>query len=73
MLLFHHDPLHTDGELDLLHRDASERWLALGRSPGELAMAVEGSEIELRPDGASYASDVSPRRRGMTSPASSST
>jgi phosphoribosyl 1,2-cyclic phosphodiesterase len=52
VLLFHHDPLHTDGELDLLHRRARERWLALDGPPGELAMAMEGSEIELRADGA---------------------
>jgi hypothetical protein len=55
VLLFHHDPLHTDDELDLLHRRAGERWLGFGRPAGELAMAVEGSEIELRADGASYA------------------
>jgi phosphoribosyl 1,2-cyclic phosphodiesterase len=55
VLLFHHDPLHTDGELDLLHRRARERWLALGGPAGELAMAIEGSEIELRADGARHA------------------
>jgi phosphoribosyl 1,2-cyclic phosphodiesterase len=55
VLLFHHDPLHTDDELDLLHRRARERWLALGGPPGELAMAIEGSEIELRADRAGYA------------------
>jgi phosphoribosyl 1,2-cyclic phosphodiesterase len=47
VMLFHHDPLHTDGELDLLHRGARERWEALGGAPRELAMAVEGSQIEL--------------------------
>jgi phosphoribosyl 1,2-cyclic phosphodiesterase len=55
VLLFHHDPLHTDDELDLLHRRAGERWLALGGPTGELAMAIEGSEVELRADGARYA------------------
>jgi phosphoribosyl 1,2-cyclic phosphodiesterase len=54
VLLFHHDPLHTDDELDLLHRRAGEHWLALGAPTGELAMATEGSEIELRADGPSY-------------------
>jgi phosphoribosyl 1,2-cyclic phosphodiesterase len=55
VLLFHHDPLHTDGELDLLHRRAAERWLELGGPSGDLAMAIEGSEIELRADGAKTA------------------
>jgi phosphoribosyl 1,2-cyclic phosphodiesterase len=54
VLLFHHDPLHTDDELDLLHGRARERWLALGGPPGELAMAIEGLEIELQADGARY-------------------
>jgi phosphoribosyl 1,2-cyclic phosphodiesterase len=48
VLLFHHDPLHADGQLDLLHRRAGEDWQGLGGSPGALAMAVEGTEIELR-------------------------
>ena len=42
VLLFHHDPLHSDVELDLIHRRADEHWLALGGPPGELAMAIEG-------------------------------
>jgi phosphoribosyl 1,2-cyclic phosphodiesterase len=60
VLLFHHDPLHTDGELDLLHRLAGERWRALGGAPRELAMAVEGSELELPGAGARQASDGGP-------------
>ncbi len=52
VLLFHHDPLHTDGELDVLQRRAGEDWQGLGGSPGALAMAVEGAEIELSSDGA---------------------
>jgi phosphoribosyl 1,2-cyclic phosphodiesterase len=52
VLLFHHDPLHTDDELDLIHRRAGEHWLALDGLPGELAMAIEGFEVELRANGA---------------------
>jgi phosphoribosyl 1,2-cyclic phosphodiesterase len=59
VLLFHHDPLHTDGELDLLHGRAREHWLALGGPRGGLTMAIEGSEIELRADGARSAGDAS--------------
>jgi phosphoribosyl 1,2-cyclic phosphodiesterase len=52
VVLFHHDPLHTDATLDLLHTGALERWATLGRPREELAMAVEGSEFEVRQDGA---------------------
>jgi phosphoribosyl 1,2-cyclic phosphodiesterase len=52
VLLFHHDPLHSDAELDALHGRASERWDELGGRPGELAMAVEGAELEVGADGA---------------------
>jgi phosphoribosyl 1,2-cyclic phosphodiesterase len=52
VLLFHHDPLHTDDELDLIQRRAGEHWLALGGRSDELAMATEGSEVELRADAA---------------------
>ena len=45
-LLFHHDPLHDDEELDAIGREAERRWSERG-APGELAMAVEGSELEL--------------------------
>jgi phosphoribosyl 1,2-cyclic phosphodiesterase len=58
VMLFHHDPLHSDADLDLLHRGAIERWHALDGPRGELAMAVEGSEIELREDGARYSAAV---------------
>ena len=47
LLLFHHDPHHTDDQLDQLHRGADEHWQSLGGSPGAVAMAVEGEEIEL--------------------------
>jgi phosphoribosyl 1,2-cyclic phosphodiesterase len=52
VLLFHHDPLHTDVQLDLLERRADDAWQGLGGSPGALAMAVEGEEFDLREDGA---------------------
>jgi len=51
VLLFHHDPLHTDGQLDLLERRADEDWEGLGGSTGAIAMAVEGEEFDLRADG----------------------
>jgi hypothetical protein len=45
-LLFHHDPRHPDEELDALAREAHDRWEERG-APGELAMALEGDELEV--------------------------
>jgi phosphoribosyl 1,2-cyclic phosphodiesterase len=50
VLLFHHDPLHTDSQLDVLERRADDDWQGLGGSPGALAMAVEGEEFDLSGD-----------------------
>ncbi|MEO6207630.1 MAG: hypothetical protein ABIP77_06725, partial [Candidatus Limnocylindrales bacterium] len=44
-LLFHHDPLHTDGFLDDLHRSAEARWRDLGGEPGRIEIAAERSEL----------------------------
>jgi phosphoribosyl 1,2-cyclic phosphodiesterase len=43
-LLFHHDPLHTDSELDALGRRADEWWRANGGDGAEVRMAMEGAE-----------------------------
>jgi hypothetical protein len=45
LMLFHHDPLHDDDELDRLHGEARERWGATGRSPDEVMMAAELQEF----------------------------
>jgi phosphoribosyl 1,2-cyclic phosphodiesterase len=47
LLLFHHDPLHDDEQLDRLHAEALARWAAAGRSPDEVLMAAELEELEL--------------------------
>jgi phosphoribosyl 1,2-cyclic phosphodiesterase len=46
-LLFHHDPLHTDAELDGLERKAVDRWRARAGQPDGVAMAAEGIELEV--------------------------
>ncbi len=46
-LLTHHDPRHSDDELDGLLALARARWEADGRPPDEIEMAAELSEIEL--------------------------
>jgi phosphoribosyl 1,2-cyclic phosphodiesterase len=45
-LLFHHDPLHDDGQLDALAQDADARWRDRGAA-GEVEMALEGGEFEV--------------------------
>ena len=48
LLLFHHDPLHSDEFLDALGRDAAERVKELDRPSEWAELAVERGEIELR-------------------------
>jgi len=49
-LLFHHDPSHTDDDLDAMLEVARARWAELGEDPSRLAMAGEG--LEVAPSGA---------------------
>jgi ribonuclease BN (tRNA processing enzyme) len=44
-LLFHHDPFHTDDQLDAIGEEAVERWQAMGHSANSVSLAVEGEEI----------------------------
>jgi phosphoribosyl 1,2-cyclic phosphodiesterase len=47
VLLFHHDPMHTDDYLDAFYGGALQRWGELGGSAQALEMAVERREIEV--------------------------
>jgi ribonuclease BN (tRNA processing enzyme) len=47
LLLFHHDPLHTDGVLDSMQDVARARWGEIGGRPETVELAAEGYEIEL--------------------------
>jgi len=49
VLLFHHDPLHSDDFLDRLHASAREQWKALGGDPTLVEMAMEGGELQVSP------------------------
>jgi phosphoribosyl 1,2-cyclic phosphodiesterase len=49
LLLFHHDPLHTDDFLDELHGAARRRWEEMGADPTEIEMGTEGAEFEVSP------------------------
>jgi hypothetical protein len=58
VVLFHHDPLHTDEDLDELHRRAGLHWRDLGGPDGGPGMAIEGTEIELLANGATAGADT---------------
>jgi phosphoribosyl 1,2-cyclic phosphodiesterase len=47
LLLFHHDPLHSDDFLDALHGRATRLWSELGGRPEQVEMATERGELEL--------------------------
>jgi ribonuclease BN (tRNA processing enzyme) len=47
LILFHHDPTHTDARLDALAGSAAERWQALGHRSGSVRPAAEGATIEI--------------------------
>jgi len=47
LLLFHHDPLHSDDFLDRFHETAREGWAGLGGTDGAVEMAAETQEMEL--------------------------
>ena len=46
-LLFHHDPLHTDPDLDTMESRAKQRWSELGHTAATVELAREGAEIEV--------------------------
>jgi len=47
LMLFHHDPMHSDAFLDAFHADAVERWTAAGGRDDQLLIAAEGQEIDV--------------------------
>jgi phosphoribosyl 1,2-cyclic phosphodiesterase len=47
LLLFHHDPLHSDDFLDRLAGEIAIRWRELGGDPAQVALATERQELEL--------------------------
>jgi phosphoribosyl 1,2-cyclic phosphodiesterase len=49
LLLFHHDPLHSDDFLDSLCGDVGERWQELGGRPEQVELATERREIQISP------------------------
>ena len=46
-LLFHHDPLHTDDQLDVMLEEARAQWAARGGDPHAISMAAEGLSLSV--------------------------
>jgi len=47
LLLFHHDPLHSDDFLDALGGDVLARWTAMGGRADQVELAAERRELEI--------------------------
>ena len=47
VLLFHHDPMHSDEFLDTLAQEIGPRWAALGGDPAQVELATERRELTL--------------------------
>jgi hypothetical protein len=47
LLLFHHDPLHSDEFLDEFSATAKQAWQRLGRDATELELGIEGGELSV--------------------------
>ncbi len=56
VLLFHHDPLHSDEQLDALAGQVSERWSEIGGGSVPIELATERLEIALPAPAAAAAS-----------------
>jgi phosphoribosyl 1,2-cyclic phosphodiesterase len=48
-LLFHHDPLHTDGQLDEIAATARHRWALMANGTSAVGLAAENQELALAP------------------------
>ena len=49
VLLFHHDPLHSDEFLDGISLDAKARWVKAGGQADQIELAAERRELEVTP------------------------
>jgi phosphoribosyl 1,2-cyclic phosphodiesterase len=63
LLLFHHDPLHSDDFLDAFAGRAAARWEELGGRPEKVELATERRVIELGAAAPAYAHQQATERR----------
>ena len=47
LLAFHHDPLHSDRDLDSYCEEATRRWTGMGHDPSTIDVAAEGMLLEV--------------------------
>ncbi|HTX47151.1 MAG TPA: MBL fold metallo-hydrolase [Solirubrobacteraceae bacterium] len=47
MMLFHHDPLHSDADLDAIADDVAVRWRELGGSSAQVELATERRDLQI--------------------------
>ena len=47
LLAFHHEPVHSDDEMDRIAAEAQQQWVDLGAESSTLAFATEQTEVEL--------------------------
>jgi phosphoribosyl 1,2-cyclic phosphodiesterase len=74
VLLFHHDPLHTDQALDEMQVTARQSWEAMGHDPDTIELAREDSELEVVGTGQpAQAREQALSPAGTTAPAQVST
>ena len=52
LMLFHHDPLHSDGFLDSFQGTASQAWGEMGGDPEMIELASERLEVDISPSAA---------------------
>jgi phosphoribosyl 1,2-cyclic phosphodiesterase len=50
LLLFHHDPMHSDEFLDDMCAAVAPRWSELGGAPDQVEMATERRELQIAPE-----------------------
>jgi hypothetical protein len=74
LLLFHHDPLHSDEFLDGLRDDFCRRWIDCGGDPAKVELATERRELEVegapveRPGGPEAKRSVGPEAERSVGP-----
>jgi ribonuclease BN (tRNA processing enzyme) len=66
LLLFHHDPLHSDEFLDGLHATAREGWGALDHDAAAVGMGMEGGEVTVNGAAPGHGQPVHARGQGLS-------